>query len=557
MSTSILPGIAELDPESLSYAIYTQLYQHFFNAQDAGTVVEGDAISIRLRNAAYGFAEAIACGVAGEGSATEGGVLAGYLKRTGGQMSGLLGADYGFTAGIDNRRVLELFGSPQVDAQGEITGYDYGVRILGDVKVEGGSFYLGGRDILSHDVDQDTLFFRHPHIDLASSSLHCSGEMYFGEDKTSGVYLSPTMLRMAGHDVYHAGNAGHAGADWTMKDATICGMLNVDGSVRLNGSLTALQGIALGSGGSTLLKISDNAVLLSADIDMQGYHAIRFGGHPALSLSGAKGLQFSAPGGDLLLGAEPTTRVRLMAPLADEQGTRTLITPTGSAWFPDSLRVGHSFGGDLLSTYRVDAQDQGIIIHERLRFGDKSNAYMWGIDGQWGFCSRSDHTAEPGGKMQEVITIMGHIPSKSLLTPHNRASDTFAISTQADFIYLGNRVEADLSLGIAGALTRLERECLFLNDVHRLQSVAGGVKHYGHALFVDGISSERFSSGLAGSGWSVLTNRTTGHAEAAFDTLTVRRRMRVYELEVQRARTTNGSLWISDSCSGDTVEPIQ
>lgn len=342
MSISLLPGIGDLDPGSLSYAIYTQLYQHFFNAQDAGSVVEGDVTSIRLRNTAYGFAEAIAGGVTGEGGSADGGVLAGYLKRTGGQMSGLLGADYGFTAGIDNHRVLELFGSPQVDAQGEITGYDYGVRILGDVKVEGGSFYLGGRDILSYDVDQDTLFFRHPHIDLASSALHSSGEMYFGEDKTSGVYLSPTMLRMAGHDVYHAGNAGHAVAYWTMKDATICGMLNVDGSVKLNGSFTALKGIALGSGGSTLLKISDNAALLSADLDMQGYYAIRFGGHPALTPSGAKRLQFSAPGGDLLLGAEPTSRVRLMAVLADEQGTRTLITPTGSAWFPDSPTISQS-----------------------------------------------------------------------------------------------------------------------------------------------------------------------------------------------------------------------
>lgn len=66
MSISLLPGIGDLDPGSLSYAIYTQLNQHFFNAQDAGSVVEGDVTSIRLRNTAYGFAEAIAGGVTGE-----------------------------------------------------------------------------------------------------------------------------------------------------------------------------------------------------------------------------------------------------------------------------------------------------------------------------------------------------------------------------------------------------------------------------------------------------------------------------------------------------------
>lgn len=113
-----------------------------------------------------------------------------------------------------------------------------------------------------------------------------------------------------------------------------------------------------------------------------------------------------------------------------------------------------------------------------------------------------------------------------------------------------------MSIGIAETLTRLEQQCLFLTDAHRLQSVAGGVKHYGQALFADGISSELFSSGLAGSGWAVLTNRTTGHAEATFDTLTVRRRLRVYEMEVQHSRTSNGALWISDACSGDSVEKL-
>lgn len=92
MSVSLLPGIGELDPASLCYSIYTQLYQNFYNAQDAGTVIEGDAISIRLRNTAYGFAEAIAGGVAGDGSSS-GGALADYLKRSGGDMFGLLRAD--------------------------------------------------------------------------------------------------------------------------------------------------------------------------------------------------------------------------------------------------------------------------------------------------------------------------------------------------------------------------------------------------------------------------------------------------------------------------------
>ena len=32
--------------------------------------------------------------------------------------------------------------------------------------------------------------------------------------------------------------------------------------------------------------------------------------------------------------------------------------------------------------------------------------------------------------------------------------------------------------------------------------------------------------------------------------------MRIYEMEVQKMYTTNGSLWVSDSCSGDKVEKL-
>ena len=48
----------------------------------------------------------------------------------------------------------------------------------------------------------------------------------------------------------------------------------------------------------------------------------------------------------------------------------------------------------------------------------------------------------------------------------------------------------------------------------------------------------------------------TGNIEATFDGLTIRKKARFYELEVQKQSVTNGSLWVSDSCSGDLVEEI-
>lgn len=85
----------------------------------------------------------------------------------------------------------------------------------------------------------------------------------------------------------------------------------------------------------------------------------------------------------------------------------------------------------------------------------------------------------------------------------------------------------------------------------------GGIKHYGNSTFLGSLSSEYFASGFAGAGWAIIRNLTTGNVAATFDELTVRKKMRIYELEVQKISATNGSLWVSDNCSGDLVEKIR
>lgn len=61
-------------------------------------------------------------------------------------------------------------------------------------------------------------------------------------------------------------------------------------------------------------------------------------------------------------------------------------------------------------------------------------------------------------------------------------------------------------------------------------------------------SQATFASGFAGSGWRVDYGiTTTGKASAEFDDLTIRGRMRVYELLIQQIRATNGSLFVSSS----------
>lgn len=544
MSVTLLPAIRELDPGSLCYAIYTQLYQNFYDAQDAGTVTEGDVTSIRLHNTAFGFAEAIAGGVSGDGGSS-GGALADYLKRSGGDMSGELRADYGFSAGVGNTRVLETF----QDQTGS------GVRISGQLQVDGDGFFLGGRRVFRYALDTETTEVDCAVLSLGDTCLRSAAEILVG-DAATGVRLTPELLQVAGHTVYHGGNANNAAADWTMNNATVAGALAVANGVTLGGPLVALQGVMLGDGGNTRLHIVGENVRLNADLTMLGTHGIYMRDKGVLTPMGEESLSLNAPGGELLLGLATTRALRLLSPLKDQLGTHTLLTPSGEAFFPGSLRVAHNLGPDLLTSYYTEAADTGVVVHCYLRLGDAAGPGITHAAGNLLFTSAVTRTVEDLQLKTWHEVVVGHEVSESPQAPAAGSWDDLFVRTDARHVHVGNPLYAEDFIGVARSVTRLEKECLFLTDTHRLQSAAGGIKHFGQALFMEGISSETFSSGLAGSGWAVLRNATTGAATATFDEVVVRRRMRVYEMEVQRTRATDGALWISDSCSGDSVERI-
>ena len=76
------------------------------------------------------------------------------------------------------------------------------------------------------------------------------------------------------------------------------------------------------------------------------------------------------------------------------------------------------------------------------------------------------------------------------------------------------------------------------------------------------IRTDSFVSGFAGSGWQIDQNISAPGTNAEFDNLTIRGRMRVYELIIQQIRATNGSIFVSSVAkiktvtliSGDTYE---
>ncbi len=544
--TELLPGIGELDKDSLCHAIYSQLYHNFFNAQDAGTVTEGDQTSIRLRNTAYNFASAIASGVSGEGD-TGGSAFLGYLKKSGGDMSGLLRANNGFEAGIANERILHIYKAEQ----------ERGITISGNLKL-GGNLYLNGKQVLSYDAVTHTATLESTRVDFGSSLLRASGELLIGEDKETGIYMTPALLQVGGRNVYHAGNANRTDVSWSMLDALVSGKLQVTGTADIQGVLTAEQGVNLGAAGKTVLSIHSDTADLSGYLSFSQGHGIKISGSPVLIRLDEKDIQLAAAGGDLLLGSESTNKIRLQSGLWDTDGDTMLISKYGSACFPGSLTVRHNYGDDLLTSYHKDKQDEGIVIHKRLRWGNSSGAYLYGKDDALHFASTVYRTDSTNGQTSPYPyeTAFSFVPSTSLYKRQDRHSDTFFLHTDADFFGFNKPLEASGHIGIDGSFTRLADKTLFFSAESYLLSVANGIRHYGDAYFMDGISSEFFSSGFAGSGWAILKNKATGSIQATFDEVVVRRKMRVYELEVQKNSATNGSLWVTDSCSGDTVIPL-
>ena len=516
---------------------------------------EGDETSIRLKNTAYGFASAIAGAVAGEGDSGEGGLLLDYLKKSGGDMTGMLRADYGFEAGTGNTHVLETYSEEKTDAEGVVTGVEHGVRITGNLRLGGNGLYLGGRQVLRYDGGASAATLDAAHLDIAAGTVHSFGEWTFG-DRESGVFISPVLLQVAGHDVYHRGNANLPTVDWTMHDGEVQGDLTVAGETALGGALSALHGVRLGDGGKTLLSFSGEDVMLGGYLSFGEGFGIRIGGKDVLIRQAGDRIRLGSIGGDLLLGSDDTPKIRLFSGLSDIDGEYLLVSPYGHASFPGSLTVRHNYGSELLSSYRANSTDEGIIIHKRLRMGSADGFLVTGDKEALSLSSPVSYTENGTRTLVPHTTLAGHRASTGHYAPRNRKSESFFLSTDADFVTVGVPMEAAGHVGIDGSATRLTDGTLYFTEEIRLQAVNGGIKHHGDSLFTGSLSSEFFSPGFAGSGWAVRTNRTTGNVTATFDEVVARRKFRAYEFEVMKISATNGSLWVSDSCSGDTVEKL-
>ncbi len=506
------------------------------------TVKEHEDIS--RKNAAYLFAHATvsSLGVSGSGG------IGGAVAITGDSMTGKLNTLYGFASGANGIKIMDIYQTTEEDPAARRSI----VNIDGELHLDSHGLYINDWNVMSYS--NDILSLDATTIAL-NADVTCSGTMRFGD-----LTISKDGINYKGLEFYHSGNSNNEHVDWTMKNGTVAGDLLVKGKSTLKSTVSALGGVSLGYKDVPILSInSERLAQLTGDFDILT-GGVKFNGNYVIHVKNDDVIAFSAANKILNFGDDNTVKITLQSGLYDDDGEYEMISKFGSAYFPESFKAGHGLGNTLMSTYKVSSENSGVVFHRYLKFYDTggpgfmSDGDLVYFDGPFRYNTNINGSTVPLSEQRR--TSFGYKESTSLYAPLDRISSSLMFETDADFYVFDKPLEGKTSLGITGSKTRLLENQLFFNDSIYWLAIADGVKHYGNAYMTGSIGSVTFSSGFAGSGWKIYKNELTGNISATFDELTIRKKMRLYELEVQKLSFTNGSLWVSDSCSGDIVEEI-
>lgn len=581
-----------LDKKSSLYDLYSRFFQGMTEANKVDApdyttnpplnedgsinnekIAEGLAeySQILMKNSAYMMANAIISTVSSGGSGGSGGGGLGYISRSGDSMTGRLGALYGFQAGYDNKVIFDV----TIDASDKQVAYVYGKLIVSEDETINGKLVLSDSGLYFGEnqamwIADNKLNFSYQDI-LFTGDVSIDGTLSIGDFKVTQSGVS-----FGDYEFYHSGNCNNKDTDWAMKDAHVYGNLTVDGSYNLSGKLSSLYGFELGEFGNKMLySVQDDTdnkqahIALKSDLVIAPTNGIKFGDSYVIKVRGGEDsniISIAAPGKVMNLGDSDgeikTTRISLQAEIWDYNSAYRIISQYGDGYFRNSLEAGCSASGDtVLRTYHNSEIECGVAFYKKVRLGkadtapnmytDDTNTILYG--------------SLPYIRVQNDVQKTEHIPfsfryiqTESLFK--NQSSDwsaTLELDTEAEFFRLSKPIESSaFSISSEKYKTRLAENVLYFADTVYLEGLTDGIKHQGNAYFTGTLSSQRFASGFAGYGWAVMNSQLYGGYAATFDELTVRKKMRIYELEVQKISVTNGSLWVSDACSGDIVEEV-
>lgn len=597
------PGINNLDPNSALYALYTRYYENITSANDCDspdfapldgevdaegnlseayhTRVEASLASykeVQMRNAAYNSAVAVLSSI-GDPSNPGGGSGSGFVARAGDSMLGLLQTKYGFEAGYGGTKIFDttiiaednanvnlahVYGRLLVDDDASVTGKitlgDDGVYFGADqtlFKDSGGKIVLKGANVKLDGAVQSTGSITVGNVVISSSAIHNGMNVY-----------------------YHAGNANNQDVDWAADDMEVFGNLTVHGNQSFGGILSALHGFELGANNEVLFRsmeqtendVTTTWLNLKSFIDLDSGTGLEYNGYPIVKAwrdsNNEYRVDFGAPAMKMYLGASDgdtlTGKIILASDIYNYADTFRIISRFGDGNFPNSLSAGCATSGPtVLQTYFGSQSDCGVVFQKLIRLNSANgpaisigaNEYEAKINLPY------QHVVSDQNAVERLSLSLSFVNTTSLFRDLSKAwSATMVIdmdSGSAEFFRFAKPVEAGFfSINSETYKTKLDENILFFDDGVFLEGVTGGIFHSGNATFSGSVSSTTFASGFAGYGWAVKSDLLYGGYEATVDSLVVRKKMRVYELEVQKISVTNGSLWVSDACSGDSVTEI-
>lgn len=468
-----------------------------------------------INDFALAYATAIANAI---GAGSDSIPLGDYVKKTGGAdgvMSGKFTANAGFEAGFNSSKQIETSSAALLL---------YGVVNLSDGILKGHD-----KEMLKHD---DSWLRLNNAGDFTSGiylygpQVKVNSELVVGADTLSGFYTNGSTLKYKGGDIYHVGNSNLNTVDWTSKNMTVAGDIGVTGYATFSSLFTALNGVSLGHGGNLKLemvtdgvKFHDSKIYLPAGFEIHDAQNTNY----IIKDHSNGAVTISAAGTNLHLGYQNTSANVLAADLYNYNVSRKLIDKFGFG----TMHWGFSAG--TLGDKRFEMHDLGVKYYGELHIDDSNTKLTRGA-------SYSLRTTTPYGYIE--------IGSANTSRAHLKTDRT-------DGFHFDKHIWATTKVGIWGSTTRIEDNKLLLNDSNYLYNATDGIRHYGHSYITGNIGTESFSSGFAGTGWRIDQN-----AAATFTDLVVRRKLKVYEFEIEKITAVNGSFWVSANCSGETVTKL-
>lgn len=495
-----------------------------------------DFKTILMKNAAYLFSDSIVS-VIGDGSGGTGG----------GSTSDYFNALYGFQAGDKGTVILKT----EINSDGDSI-----VDIYGRLDIDSPGITIGGSHVFY--MENEKFFIDHEDIQV-------KGRVNVGD-----IHIRDTGIFYGTHEFYHSGNSNLSTIDWNMKNGTVYGDLVVKGKNTFNGDLSALYGFKIGNKGNVFLQ-SDidgkDLMRMKVDLSIDDDKGIKFGDYYVLNVRNKDDgtISLSAPGRTINLGdtqdGVATKTVALQTGISNFGSDYVMVSQFGDGYFPNSFRAGcGNAGPDILQSYYRSKEDCGVISFKKLRLGDSYGPAIFPDETKQRIVASMSYTHIENGlpATESIDSRMYYAQTTSLFKDQSLVwSSSLNFDTDAEFFTFNKPVESQsISIISQKYKTRLIENALFFDDGIYFEGVEGGVIHNHNSFFTGELTSVRFANGMSGYGFGIIHNDLYGGIEAVFDGITIRKKTRIYELEVRKSAPTNGSLWISDSCSGDLVEEI-